>query len=129
MSAAEAVADTSLFVALEQQRPLRAQPPHELLVSVVTLGELEAGVLAAPDLSTRARRLRTLRDAASLEPLVIDQQVAEAWARLRVSLREAGRSMPVNDSWIAATALALGLPVATQDDDYTGIPDLDVILL
>ena len=26
--------------------------------------------------------------------------------------------MPVNDSWIAATALALGIAVVTQDDDY-----------
>jgi predicted nucleic acid-binding protein len=30
--------------------------------------------------------------------------------------------MPVNDSWIAATALALGVTVVTQDDDF---PDLE----
>ena len=36
--------------------------------------------------------------------------------------------MPVNDSWIAATAIALGLPVVTQDDDYSvAIPELEVI--
>ena len=36
--------------------------------------------------------------------------------------------MPVNDSWIAATAIALGLPVVTQDDDYSvDIPELEVI--
>jgi predicted nucleic acid-binding protein len=35
--------------------------------------------------------------------------------------------MPVNDSWIAATALALGVPVVTQDDDFPDLPDLDVI--
>jgi predicted nucleic acid-binding protein len=44
-------------------------------------------------------------------------------------LRAAGRRAPVNDSWIAATAIARGLPVATQDDDYDGMPGLDVIRL
>jgi len=31
------------------------------------------------------------------------------------------------DSWIAATALALGVPVVTQDDGYAGVPGLPVI--
>jgi predicted nucleic acid-binding protein len=35
--------------------------------------------------------------------------------------------MPVNNSWIAATAMAHRLPVVTQDDDYDGVPGLDVI--
>jgi len=36
--------------------------------------------------------------------------------------------MPVNDSWIAATAIALGLPVVTKDDDYAvEVPGLEVI--
>jgi predicted nucleic acid-binding protein len=57
----------------------------------------------------------------------IDQRVAEAWASLRVSLRDLGLRMPVNDSWIAATAIALGIPVVTQDDDYLNAPGLGVI--
>jgi hypothetical protein len=35
--------------------------------------------------------------------------------------------MPVNDSWIAATAISLGVPVVTQDEDYVTVPGLDVI--
>ena len=53
--------------------------------------------------------------------------VADAWARLRILLRDSGRRMPVNDSWIAATAIALGAAVVTQDDDYADIPGLTVI--
>jgi predicted nucleic acid-binding protein len=37
--------------------------------------------------------------------------------------------MPLNDSWIAATAIAHGLPVATQDDDYDEVPGLEVVKL
>lgn len=53
--------------------------------------------------------------------------MAEAWATLRVVLREAGRSMPLNDSWIAATAITLGIPVVAQDDHYFEIGALRVI--
>jgi predicted nucleic acid-binding protein len=35
--------------------------------------------------------------------------------------------MPVNDSWIAATALAHGVPVVTQDDDYVELDGLPVV--
>ncbi len=120
--------DTSIFSAAESGRPLTASDlPDSLAVSVITLGELRAGVLAASDLSTRDRRLATLAAAMALEPMPIDESVAAAWARLRVMLRDAGRRMPVNDSWIAATAISLSVPVVTQDDDYSNIPGLEVI--
>jgi hypothetical protein len=35
--------------------------------------------------------------------------------------------MTVNDSWIAATAMALGVPIVTQDEDYVDVPGLNVI--
>jgi len=35
--------------------------------------------------------------------------------------------MPVNDSWIAATAMTLGVPVVTQDDDDVGVAGLSVL--
>ncbi len=123
-----AVADTSVLIALESGRRLRDMPlPDRLSVSVITIGELRAGVLAAGDLDQRDRRLATLSSAMALDPVPVDGPVAEAWARLRIALRDAGRRMPVNDSWIAATAIALGVPVVTQDDDYDGAPGLDVI--
>ena len=54
--------------------------PDELGVSVVTLAELRAGVLAARDVATRDRRLETLTSLLSLEPLPIDGRIAERWA-------------------------------------------------
>jgi predicted nucleic acid-binding protein len=122
------IADTSVFIARESGRPLDEDSlPDELGISVITLGELRAGVLAASDVETRDRRLVTLSEALNLEPVTVDQPIAEAWARLRVVLRDLGKRMPVNDSWIAATAMALGVPVVTQDDDYVEFPGLEII--
>ena len=123
-----ALADTSVFVTSETGRPLRVDAlPDELAVSVITIGELRAGVLAATDVTTRDRRLRTFVHVLELQPIPVDQSVAEAWARLRVLLRDHSLWMPVNDSWIAATALSLGVPVISQDLDYVDVPGLEVI--
>jgi len=124
----EGLADTSIFIARESGRAIEVGAlPDRIAISVITVGELRAGVLAAPDVATRDRRLSTLTAALSLDPLPIDTRVAEAWARLRVTLREAGARMPVNDSWIAATAIAHGVPVVTQDVDYVAVEGLTVI--
>jgi hypothetical protein len=122
------LADTTVFVARETSRPLDVGAlPDELAVSVVTIGELRAGVLAAVDVGRGDRRLATLTSALRLEPLPVDEPVAEAWARLRLLLRDSRQRMPVNDSWIAATAIALGIPVVTQDDDYVHVEGLSVV--
>ncbi|HEX3979896.1 MAG TPA: type II toxin-antitoxin system VapC family toxin [Acidimicrobiales bacterium] len=122
------LADTSVFVARESGRPLsESDLPAELAVSVITVGELRAGVLAAPDVATRVRRLDTFTRVLAFDPIPVDQSVAEAWAHVRVLLRDAGARLAVNDSWIAATALARGLPLVTQDADYVELPDLQII--
>lgn len=123
-----ALADTSLFIARELGRHIAVEElPDDLAVSVITIGELRAGVLAASDTITRDRRLATLGAAQATQPVPIGESVAESWARLRVSLDEAGRKMPVNDSWIAAITISLDVPVVTQDDDYFDVPGLSVI--
>ena len=122
------LADTTIFIARESGRQLdEASLPGQLAVSVITIGELRAGVLAADAVRVRARRLATLTAAMELDPIPIDEDVAEQWARLRVLLRDSAQRMPVNDSWIAATALALNVPVVTQDDDYVRLDELAVI--
>lgn len=98
-----------------------------VVVSVITVGELRLGVLAAADGPTRARRLETLSRAEGLEPLHVDRDVAHAWAALRLALRDAEKWMPLNDSWIAATAISNRIPVVSQDGDYDDVPGLEVI--
>jgi predicted nucleic acid-binding protein len=114
-----------VFIALESGRALDfKQLPGESAISVITLGELQAGVLAAADSATRARRLATLDAVSDVVVLPIDEPVALAWARIRAALAEAGRRVNVNDSWVAATALTHQLPVVTQDADFEPLVDL-----
>jgi predicted nucleic acid-binding protein len=72
-------------------------------------------------------RLATLIDALAFDAVPIDPAVAQAWALLRILLRDGGLKMPVNDSWIVATAMMLGGPIVAQDEDYVEIGNLSVI--
>ena len=128
MALSRGLADTSVFIARESGRTILEESlPAELAVSVVTVGELRAGVLAAEDTPTRDQRLSTLEAVLSLQPVPIDDRVASEWARLRIALRDEGLKMPVNDSWIAATAIALDVPVVTQDAGFPVVAQLGVI--
>jgi predicted nucleic acid-binding protein len=125
---AAAVLDTSVFIAVEQGRGLSRSLPDQVGVSVVTLAELELGVLVARDADVRALRLTTLlrvREQASGLP--IDEPVSSAYARLAAGELSAGRRPRVNDTWIAATAVVHGAEVWTQDDDFTAFQGLDIV--
>ncbi|HEX9682397.1 MAG TPA: type II toxin-antitoxin system VapC family toxin [Acidimicrobiales bacterium] len=121
------LADTSVFIAQEHRALDVDSLPDELAVSIITIGELRAGVLVATTVEARDRRLGTLTTAMQLDPVPVDETIAAEWARLRVLLRDSGQRMPVNDSWIAATAVALAVPVVTQDDDFPDVEGLSIM--
>jgi hypothetical protein len=112
--------DTSVFIARETGRPLGELPAH-VAVSVVTIGELQLGVLAADEALARARRADTLALARAADPIPISEAVMVAWAQLVFECRRAGihRTVKLTDALIAATAIAHGLAVVTQDEDYS----------
>lgn len=125
-----ALADTSVFIADGPARPLDSSAlPDELAISIITIGELRVGVLAADDLDTREVRLRTLTSALAFDPVPIDNSVAEQWTRLRALLHERNVPMGVNDSWIAATAMALEVPLLTRNEGFPTLDDLEVRLV
>jgi predicted nucleic acid-binding protein len=124
--------DTSVFIARESGRAAE-ELPAQVAVSVVTLGELYFGVLAAQEPSVRARRADTLVLARAADPIPISEAVMVAWARLVSDCRKVGihRTVKLTDALIAATAVEHGLPVITQDEDYTQMakahPALEVL--
>jgi predicted nucleic acid-binding protein len=116
--------DTSAFIAAETGRPL-GELPDRVAVSVVTIGELQLGVLNAAQDDVRARRAETLSLARAADPIPISEAVMVSWARLVADCRAAGvhRTVKLTDALIAATAVEHGLPVVTQDGDYEQIAD------
>jgi predicted nucleic acid-binding protein len=124
------LADTSVFVAAEQRRPLGAPPPGEARISVATLTELLVGVNRASAGPLRTLREATLARARGFVALPYDERVAERLADLLSAARAQKRRAGAMDTIIAATGLVHNLTIWTQDDDFDVLaklaPDLHV---
>ena len=97
-------------------------------LSAVTVGEIERGIELLPE-SRRKRDLKTFFNAflASGERvLAFDEPVARRWAKLSAATRRKGRTLPVLDSMIEATALHWDLTVVTRNTgDFAEAKTLD----
>jgi predicted nucleic acid-binding protein len=107
---------------------LNAAASTSLFLSVLTLGELRKGVAAHRRTDpVAADRLGVWVDGIETQfadrILPVDATVARIWGEL-----SAGRSLPVIDTLIAATAIASGLTLATRnirDVAATGVALID----
>jgi predicted nucleic acid-binding protein len=88
----------------------------DFVVDSIVLGEIYLGILALPAGRKRGRLEQWFEQVAgAVECLPWDAAVSRRWARLVISLRQKGRTMPLLDAMIAATALEHGLTVATRN--------------
>lgn len=108
-----ALVDTSVVIAAADGD---AMMPDEAAISVITLGELRAGVLRARDSTEReerSTRLRLIRS--SFAPIPVDQDVAEHYGRALALARDEGRGTDAADLLIVATAAATDTVLHTRD--------------
>ena len=91
-----------------------------IAINPIILGELEFGIQSLPPGRHKNQLRQWLAGSASALPVLeIDANTALIWATVLTELKRKGRTMPVNDSLIAATARQHGLTVATRNvDDY-----------
>lgn len=117
--------DTNLLSEPQRARPdpaavrfLEQTDPKRLFVSVVTLGEVTAGIRRLTD-ERRRRRLADWIGAAKEHfgdrLLTFDADCAEAWGDLTARALDRGIGVSVPDAMLAATAAHHGLVVATRN--------------
>jgi predicted nucleic acid-binding protein len=89
---------------------------RDIAVDPIILGEIRFGIFLLPAGKRRTRLERWFQDGVErIHCLTWEAATGLRWARLLADLRSDGRSMPVKDSLIAATALVHGLTVVTRN--------------
>ncbi|GLY33473.1 type II toxin-antitoxin system VapC family toxin [Kineosporia sp. NBRC 101731] len=117
------ILDTSVLIA-EGLEPI----PGRLAISVVSMAELQFGILVAKTSDARAQRLSRMTVLQRrFDPLPVDDAVAESYGRLAARVVDIGRQPRgrVLDLMIAATAHAHEAKLYTLNpDDFRGLEDL-----
>ena len=97
-----------------------------LAISFMTIAELDRWALQRNWGQARQARMATF-----LEQFVIvvaDRALCRRWAEAGDQARRNGRPIQTADAWIAATALALGVPLVTNNRaDFVGVADLLIL--
>jgi toxin FitB len=118
--------DTSLISELVKNKPQRSVldwvescEEESLFLSVLTLGELQKGVIKLPQ--TKKREFlqswisNNLTERFRGRILAVDEEVAVLWGRIQGEAEKRGKPMPAIDSLIAATGLVHHLIVVTRN--------------
>ena len=124
--------DTDLLVDFERgvgsAEVQRLLGEEEVAISVITVSELLHGVHRATG-SRRARRSAFVEHLlAGLPTIPITDQVARVHAGVWAEVAERGQVIGAHDLWIAATAIAHGLAVATGNPaEFSRVPGVRVV--
>ena len=124
------ILDTCIVSELVKRQPsavvvgwLSSIPVQDLFISAVTLGEIQKGISKLASNDPRIPPLETwlaeIQRDYSGRVVAFDESAAILWGRISGENSRKGRTLPVADSQIAATALASGMTLVTRN-----VPDM-----
>lgn len=121
--------DTNLLSETRKPRPdagvrswIATQPPEDLAISVLSLGEIRRGVVLHPG----GRRKELLQWWLSEDlpvtyrgrTISVDDAIALEWGRVSGEARKLGRTIPDPDGLLVATAIVLNLTLVTRNERH-----------
>ncbi len=123
--------DTNFCIYIAKERPaevlarFKRLQHGEVAMSSITYGELCYG---ASKSRRRTEAEQILRDLQSIVPVLeIGTEAAEFYGEIRAGLEKSGRVIGNNDLWIASHAVALQVPLVTNNsDEFSRVPGLKV---
>jgi len=96
---------------------------QDCYISTIVLGELEYGVANSSEERREQNRQALLDFVSAVQILPLTESVSETYGELRAALKR--QPIGPNDTWIAAHALALQLPLVTNNTrEFSRVPNL-----
>jgi tRNA(fMet)-specific endonuclease VapC len=100
-----------------------------LLIPVTVLGELEGAFELGSRAGVNRRALTEFLSESFVSILPTTPDVARRYGQIFARQRRSGRPVPVNDMWIAASAIDCGGHLVTFDKDFGRVEGLDCTIL
>lgn len=98
-----------------------------IIISPVVIGELLGGFVLGNREEINRNELEFFLSSPRIKFASIDRNTSEYYAKIYKELRGKGKPIPINDLWIAATAMQYGGAIFTYDGHFEHINDLIVI--
>jgi len=118
-------ADTCIYAINHKLTPQAAL--NECGISQILLGELEYGIARSAPACQEQNRRALLDFLSSIEVYPLTNDVPPIYGELRATLARKGQIIGGNDLWIAAHALALDLPLVTNNTrEFARVPNLSI---
>ena len=96
---------------------------QDCYISAIVLGELEYGVANSAETRLEQNRRALLDFVSAVQALPINENVSEMYGQVRAALKK--QPIGPNDTWIAAHALSLQLPLVTNNTrEFSRVPGL-----
>jgi len=101
---------------------------EEIVLPAIVLGELLGGFETGRQSRRNREELDLFRRSPRVRLVPIGEATSERYAVIYAALRSAGRPIPTNDLWIAASAMEHGTELVTLDRDFIHVSQILVAL-
>jgi tRNA(fMet)-specific endonuclease VapC len=122
------ILDTNIITKMIDEDPVAVSIIKKIEIfytSVIVAGEL---YFAAAKSARREANLVVFKTILSgLKIIPIDEKVCMSYADIKLDLKKKGMPIPENDIWIAACAYTHGLSVATLDNHFSEITQIELV--
>jgi len=95
-----------------------------VIVPLVVLAELLAGFAGGKQSDRNRTDLARFLASPRVSLALPDRHTAESYASVFQELRKAGKPIPTNDIWVAATAIQAAIPLITLDSHFRSVVKL-----
>ena len=97
---------------------------EEIIVPAAVVAEAYSGFSNGSRFARNVTVFESFLDRSLVRMQPADKRIAIRWGLVRTALRRKGRSIPVNDIWIAATAFETGAVLLSYDHHFDAIEGL-----
>jgi predicted nucleic acid-binding protein len=101
---------------------IAAQEPEELAISVISLGEIERGVILLRPGPHKKELRNWLDEEVQVKykdrTISVDKAIALEWGRISADAARTGRGLPESDGLLVATAIVLNLTLVTRNERH-----------
>lgn len=98
----------------------------KVFIPTVVLGELFAGFKGGARETNNKKLLEQFLDKPQVEILPVNKETAEIFGEVKYELTRAGTPIPINDVWIACSAIEVGAILITYDGHFSKVSQVRV---